>query len=210
MTIKISIIEDSEIHASWLQEKVTEGGQCLVVAVDRLGQSGIESAKTNNPDLVILDFQLPDMTGLEVARRIKAYRKKIRVFALTSHTEESIIERVIMDINIDAIAIKGSDYFESAFLKSIIEVAKGGAFIDPSLLKAIRNSGRLKGLSKLSKREFEVFVQAGSGKSDVEIARDLYVDVAHVRNLKSKISKKVKNENLDSLLQKISSNSQPI
>ncbi len=204
--IRIGIIEDSEIHAEWLNEQLCEQEKFSVLSIDHLGRLGIDSAKLHQPNLVLLDFQLPDITGIEVARRIKAYSTDIKTFALTSHTETAIIERIIADKNIDAIAIKGSDYFESTLLTSIKCVARGGSFIDPSLLKAVRNSGKLKGLAQLTKREFEVFIQTSVGKNDQEIASDLYVDMNHVKNLKSRISKKIRNDSLDTLLSKLIQN----
>lgn len=109
--IKISIIEDSEIHREWLKMKLADEINIdAVVSIDRFGRDGIESVKHYKPDVVLLDFQLEDMTGLEVAKRLKIHDPKIRVFALTAHTEALIIQRIISDKNIDAIAIKGSPW----------------------------------------------------------------------------------------------------
>ena len=171
VNIGVCIIEDSEIHAEWLNEKLCEQEEFLVFTIDRLGLLGISSAKLHQPDIVLLDCQLPDITGIEVARKIKAYSTAIKIFALTSHTETAIIERMVADKNIDAIAIKGSDYFENTFLTSIKCVAQGGSFIDPSLLKTVRNSRKIKRLAKLTKRKFEVFIQVNIGNNDEEIAR---------------------------------------
>ena len=70
--VNISIIEDSKIHTEWLNEQFLDNGKFEVVSLDNLGRAGIESVKKCHPDMVLLDFQLPDITGLEVAKRIKA------------------------------------------------------------------------------------------------------------------------------------------
>lgn len=204
--IKVSIIEDSEIHAMCLNEQLISDSDFMVVSVDFSGHNGLASLKKELPDVVLLDFQLPDVTGLEVAKRIKSFSDKIKVFSITSHTEPAIVERMISDKNIDAIAIKGSDYFEDSLISLVKKVASGGSFIDPSLLKTIRSLGKMKGVSDLTKREFEVFIQASVGKSDDDISRDLYVDISHVKNLKSKVSKKIKGDKFDSLLEKLLAN----
>ncbi|STX50750.1 Regulatory protein luxO [Legionella busanensis] len=65
---KTSIIEDSEIHREWLNTELIDDPKFIVVSTNNLGRDGIESVKKCKPDLVILDFQLQDMTGLEVSK----------------------------------------------------------------------------------------------------------------------------------------------
>jgi DNA-binding NarL/FixJ family response regulator len=203
----VSIIEDSEIHKAWLKTELSDNPKIKIVAVDRFGRNGIGSVKQYNPNIVLVDFQLEDLTGLEVSTRIKNHNPDIRIFALTAHTEISIIERIINDKNIDAIAIKGSHYLEANFSTALIDVVKGGTYLDPSLLKNIRDSKNIKGLDKLTRREFEIFIQSHSGKSDEKIATDLCVELSHIRNLKSRISKKIKNTDIDNIASKLIKNS---
>lgn len=204
--IKISIIEDSEIHREWLKIELSDDPRLEVVSLDYLGRKGIESVRNHKTDLVLLDFQLEDMTGLEVSKRLKMHNENIKIFMLTAHTELSVIERIISDKNIDAFAIKGSHYFEDNFLIAIHHVADGGTYLEPSLFKKLRSSKNKNGLSALTKREFEVFIQANTGKSDAKIAEDLSVEPSHVKNIKSKIAKKVKNDDIENLLSKLIAN----
>lgn len=207
--ITIGIIEDSLIHMEWIKEETAEQSHFKVVSCDDLGRAGIDSVRQWKPSLVLLDFQLKDMTGLETAKRIKTYEPHTRIFMLTAHTETSIIERIINDKNIDAVAIKGSPYIEDNFISAINHVVNGGTYLDPSLLNQLRDSGSNQGLSQLTRREFEVFIQTGTGKSDLEIANDLCVEQSHIKNLKSRIAKKIRNDDVNSLLMKLSQNANP-
>lgn len=204
--ITVSVIEDSDIHRAWFYEKFYDNKRFHVVSQDKLGRTGIESVKKYRPDIVLLDFQLPDITGIEVSKRIKSHFSQIKIFAITAHTEKAILEKIILDKNVDAVAIKGSYYFEDNFIRSVESVFLGESYIDPSLLKTIRVTSDFDGLSQLTKREFEVFVQVSSGKSDEAIAQDLSVEILHVKNIRSKISKKIRHENVKELTQKISGN----
>lgn len=204
--IKISIIEDSEIHKAWLTTELTGEADIEIVSIDTLGRKGMEAVKLHQPNLVILDFQLEDMTGLEVARRIKTQDENIRIFMLTAHTEISILERIISDKNIDALAIKGSPYLEEILLIAIKHIAEGGTYLDPSLLKKLRESKKLTGLNTLTKREFEIFIQVNTGKSDTRIAEDLCVELSHIKNIKSKIAKKTHGDDIASLLSNLIAN----
>lgn len=196
--IKISIIEDSEIHREWLVMELAEESKLSVVSADRFGRQGIESVKSMQSNLVILDFQLEDMTGLEVAKRLKNFNKNIKIFIITAHSEISIIERLINDKYIDAIAIKGSHFFNENLIYAIHYVAKGGHYLDPSLLNKLRDL-KNSDVSSLTKREFEIFVQMNIGKPDKKIANDLCVELAYVKNVKSKIKKKIDNKEIKNL-----------
>ncbi|HSW68542.1 MAG TPA: response regulator transcription factor [Gammaproteobacteria bacterium] len=204
--IKVGIIEDSEVHVAWIATELMDEQDFEIVSQDALGRKGIASVKLHQPDIVILDFQLHDMTGLEVAKWIKTQDQNIKIFMLTAHTEISILERIISDKNIDAIAIKGSYYLEENFLLAMKHIADGGTYLDPSLLKKLRDSKNMSGLNTLTRREFEIFIQVNTGKSDVQIANDLCVELSHVKNLKSKISKKTQGQDIADLLSNLMEN----
>lgn len=202
---RVSLIEDSDIHRQWLIIQLADIG-LDVVASDQLGRAGIESAKQHRPELIFLDFQLPDITGLEVAKRIKAHLPSTTIFAFTAHTEVAIIERLIKDKHIDAIGIKGSSYFEDNFATIVKMILHHEPYLDPSLLNSLRQAKQYQRLKSLTNREFEVFIQVNIGKSDDAIAKDLSVDVLHVKNLKSKISKKIHGDDVAGILLKLINN----
>lgn len=205
--ITVSIIEDSDIHRILFSEKLAESEKFSVVSLDKAGRPGIDSVKKHQPDIVLLDFQLPDITGIEVSKRIKSHIDNIKILAITAHTEKSIIEKIIQDKNIDGVAIKGSRYFQSAFIEVVEAVFSGESYIDPSLLKTLRISLKdADAFSQLTKREFEVFIQMSARKTDEEIAGDLSVDVFHIKNIRSKISKKINQADAKSISQKIHGN----
>ena len=85
-----------------------------------------------------------------------------------------------------------------------------GHYLDPSLLNILRASGKANGVSDLTKREFEIFIQSSTGKPDDRIAADLCVELAYIKNTKSKIAKKISDANLDNLLQKLMENLNPV
>ncbi len=110
--LTVSIIEDNVIYADWIKKLISAHKELKILTVNDNGKDGISSIKNNPPDIVLLDFQLKDMTGLEVAKRIKAHHSQIKIFMLTAHTDMMVIHRMIDDKNINAIAIKTSPYFE--------------------------------------------------------------------------------------------------
>jgi DNA-binding NarL/FixJ family response regulator len=87
--------------------------------------------------------------------------------------------------------------------------SEGETYLDPSILASLRISKNFKGLTSLTSREFEIFIQSYSGKSDEKIAEDLCIELSHVKNLKSKITKKIKNDNIGNFVIELVKNSQP-
>lgn len=82
---KLLLVEDNEMNRDMLSRRLERRGHTIVIAVD--GQQGVDLARTETPDLILLDMSLPVIDGWEAARRIKsqAESKDIPVIALTAH-----------------------------------------------------------------------------------------------------------------------------
>lgn len=81
----ILIVEDNEMNRDMLSRRLQRSGYAVVLAVD--GEEGLKVARTNAPDLILMDMSLPVMDGWEATRRLKADEalKQIPVIALTAH-----------------------------------------------------------------------------------------------------------------------------
>ena len=82
---KILLVEDNEINRDMLSRRLQRKGFEVVLAID--GQSGVEMAQAQVPDLVLMDMSLPVLDGWEATRRLKAdaATQHIPVIALTAH-----------------------------------------------------------------------------------------------------------------------------
>src|SRR5271155_3870090 len=82
---KILLVEDNEMNRDMLSRRLERKGYTVVLAVD--GQSGVEMARSESPDLVLMDMSLPILDGWEATRRLKADppTRTIPVIALTAH-----------------------------------------------------------------------------------------------------------------------------
>jgi two-component system cell cycle response regulator DivK len=81
----ILIVEDNEMNRDMLSRRLVKKGYDVLLAVD--GETGLEVARANTPDLVLMDMSLPVVDGWEATRRLKAddRLKHIPVIALTAH-----------------------------------------------------------------------------------------------------------------------------
>ena len=92
---KILIVEDNEMNRDMLSRRLIRRGFEIVMAVD--GAEGIAAAKTETPDLVLMDMSLPVVDGWEATRRLKAdaATAAIPVIGLTAHAMAGDRDRVI-------------------------------------------------------------------------------------------------------------------
>ena len=92
---KILLVEDNEMNRDMLSRRLQRKGYEVVIAVD--GQSGVEMAQTEAPDLVLMDMSLPVLDGWEATRRLKSSdaTQHIPIIALTAHAMSSDRERAL-------------------------------------------------------------------------------------------------------------------
>ena len=85
---RVLIVEDNEMNRDMLSRRLQRKGYEIDIAVD--GQAGVEAARANRPDLVLMDMSLPIMDGWEATRQLKADAdtQSIPVIALTAHAME--------------------------------------------------------------------------------------------------------------------------
>lgn len=85
MTCKILIVEDNALNLDMLTRRLQKKGYEIITAIN--GQQGIELASSELPDLILMDWNLPVLNGLEATKRIKANEitKKIPLIILTAY-----------------------------------------------------------------------------------------------------------------------------
>ena len=81
----ILLVEDNEMNRDMLSRRLIRKGYAVILAVD--GEEGIAMARSESPDLVLMDMSLPEIDGWEATRRLKAddTTRSIPVIALTAH-----------------------------------------------------------------------------------------------------------------------------
>ena len=95
LSSRILVVEDNQDNREMVVKLLKFNGYEVIEAID--GEEAIEKARTENPDLILLDIYLPKMDGYEAARRLKGDRdlKKIPVIALTAHAMKGNMEEAL-------------------------------------------------------------------------------------------------------------------
>ena len=120
---RILIVEDNEMNLDMLSRRLERQGHTILSATD--GRTGMDVAKREQPDLILMDLSLPGMDGWEATRLLKAEEgtRHIPVIALTAHAMEGDRERAL-GVGCDDFATKPVDLPE--LLEQIAALTGGG------------------------------------------------------------------------------------
>lgn len=199
--IRIMIVEDQKLMRVGIKSLFEDSSEMEIVKESESGKEAIEDARLYKPDIILMDIGLPDINGIEVAKRILADNKKVKIIMLTSHSSE---KEVTDSLLAGASAYVMKDFDTSDFLMIIKTVNNGAMWLDPLVVPYIRekNSGIIPARqvsraafreqhSNLTQREYEVLKLVVDGKSNYDIAQILTISEhtakAHVCNIIQKL-----------------------
>lgn len=193
MSISVMLADDHVLMREGIKQLLEFDGSIEVVAEASDGEECLRKMQTCNPQVLLLDINMPKMNGIEVLEEIKKQKLDVRVLILTVHNEVEYLLKAV-DIGVDGYILKES---ESAELKRAINlVVKGESYIQPRLIPLLNNRLMARDSDKdkvdlLTKRELEVLTQVANGMINKEIANSLCISERTVKNHISNIFKKI-------------------
>ncbi len=191
--IKVMIADDHNLMREGIKQLLEFDGSVKVIAEASNGIECLDKVKQFEPDVLLLDINMPEKNGLEVLEELKSEKTKTKILILTVHNEIEYLIKAI-DIGVDGYILKDS---ESAELKKAIDtVFKGENYIQASLIPMLNNRLLKKDIDKdkiesLTSRELEVLIQVTNGMANKEIATSLNISERTVKNHISNIFKKI-------------------
>lgn len=177
--INVSIVEDDKLIREAIRDliKETNGFNCSGNYGDC--ESAIEDLKNNRPDVMLMDIELPGISGIEGVKKIKEIYPKTDIIMLTVHEDLSL---VFQALTAGACGYLDKSASEEKIIESIKEISDGGAPMSYKIAKLVVSSFQKKSESVLTKREFDVLDQLCKGHSYKEIAYKLFISVGTVRH----------------------------
>ena len=193
MAIKIMITDDHSMIREGLKNLLELDGDIEVIAEAVDGEDCLDKLLTVTPDVLLLDINMPKMNGLEVLKKLKERKSKVKVLVLTVHNETEYLMKAV-EIGINGYVLKDS---ESAELKkAICAINDGENYIQPSLIPSLnskmieKNEDEIK-IESLTKRELQVLKELAIGKFNRDIAKEMEISERTVKNHISSILKKL-------------------
>ncbi len=194
--VKVMIADDHALIREGLR-KILEMEEIIdVVGEAENGQQAVELAFKFNPDIILMDINMPGINGIDATRIIKSDRPEIGVIALTIHNQEEYLFELVK-AGVAGYILK--DISPDLLVQTILGVARGESFIQPSMTaKIFAEFNRLSALSPqninpqgLTRREFDVLRLVAQGDSNRSIAKKLFISEKTVKNHLTNIFQKL-------------------
>jgi len=194
--IRVMVVDDHPMWRDAVARDLTEAGYEVVATVTDGGQA-LRVANAARPDVVVLDLQLPDMSGVEVTRGLRAAHPAARVLVLSASGEQ---QDVLDAVKAGAVGYLLKSAARPEFLDAVRRTADGDAVFTPGLAALVLGEFRRLAAApardsadapRLTERETEILRMIATGRSYKQIATRLVLSHRtvqnHVQNTLSKL-----------------------
>lgn len=181
-----------------------EGMGVEVVGEATTGVEAVRMAHALQPDVVVMDIHMPELTGIEATRRIRHDHPAIRVLVLTAYDEPAYIH-ALLEAGADGFVLKTAELAE--LYRALQEVAVGHSAFDASTLEKAadyrQNTPAL--IEELTERELEILTHAARGLTNKQIGAALFISdrtvQGHLQNIYQKLGVNTRTEAVTAALQ---------
>jgi two-component system, NarL family, response regulator DevR len=193
--LRLLVVDDHEVVRGGLVALLARRAEFEVVAEAGSVAESLVAARRFEPDLVVMDVRLPDGSGIEACRDIRAEFPAMRVVMLTSYPdEEAVLSAILAGASGYLLKqIRGRD-----LVTALEAVGRGDSLLDPAVtervlerVRRIANGDEKDELSELTAQERKILLLVAEGKTNKEIATDVFLSDKTVKNYVSSILSKL-------------------
>jgi DNA-binding NarL/FixJ family response regulator len=197
MTVRVVLVDDEAMVRVGLRMVLTAEPDIEVVGEAADGGAAVGVVEQTAPDVVLMDVRMPEVDGIEGARRVLAQSPEVRVVVLTTFDEDEYVEAALR-AGVSGFLLKVAP--PERLIEAVRTVAAGGGLLDPGVTRRVIESfaaapplrtRRAERLDALTERERDVLRLIGRGLSNGEIAAELYLGETtvktHVSNVLAKL-----------------------
>jgi len=186
--IRVLLADDHKIVRDGLKRILAATPDLEVAGEAAGGDEALALAKANDYDIAMLDLSMPGLSGLDLIKRLKLEKPKLRILVLSMHGEEQYAARVL---KAGASGYLNKDSAAELLVGAIRKIAAGGVHIGEAAAASLLQSGDKPFHETLSDREFEVLRLLVDGLGPTEIGERLHLSVKTVSTHKTRILEKL-------------------
>lgn len=208
MKIKILLVDDHAVVRKGLISLLEDEENIEIIGDVGSGKEALAFMKTSLPDIVLLDLNMPEMSGIETAKQMSKVFPNVKKLVFSMHNNSEYVVNSIEN-GVDGYLLKDSEQEE--ILAAIVQVADGHKYFPPTvsaiLVEALQSKGKKintssenKVLGVLSRKEIQILKHIALGKSSQEIAEELELSIRTVSNHRANMLKKTNLSNTAELV----------
>lgn len=192
---RVLLVDDHEVVRHGLKSLLEAHKGYEVVDDVGTADAAIQAARDHHPEVILMDIRLPGSSGIEATEKITNELPDTKVIMLTSYAED---EMLFAAIRAGAVGYVLKQVGTDDLLRAIEDAIEGGATLDPALTQRVFSELReairerkASAFSELTEQELRVLGQVAQGKTNREIANELFLGEGTVRNYVSNILSKL-------------------
>jgi len=191
--LRVVLVDDHELMRQGLRSILEREEEVEVVGEAASGVSALELARTLAPDVVIMDVAMQDLNGIEATRRIRAECPRVKVLALSSHSDARYVT-AMLDAGASGYVLKANAYDD--LRRALNAASRGRSYLCADVTEAVVGSARhgagsTRTRAMLSGREREVLQLLAEGLSSPQISQRLYVATSTIETHRRNIARKL-------------------
>lgn len=193
--LRVLIADDHPMFRHGVQTLLASTPGLAVAGEARTGQEAIDLAETLQPDIILMDLQMPELNGIQATRQILAANPQIRILMVTMFEDDASVFTA-MKAGARGYILKDAD--KPDMLRAISAVGNGEAIFSPAIASRVldyftapRPAEAATAFPELTEREREILGLIAHGHANQDIARRLVLTHSTVRNYVSSIFSKL-------------------
>lgn len=202
MPIRLGVTDDHLLVINGIRAMLTGYDHIHIIFAENTGSTLLERLKDTQIDVLLLDIQLPDYSGIDLCKLVKKEDKDIRIIALTNFGETHYVKQMIRNGALGYL-LKNTD--QNTLIEAIETVYRSEQFLDPQIKNALLEEtliGKKSGFMEviLTKRETEILALIAQELSNQEIADQLFISLRTVETHRLNLTQKLGAKNTASLV----------
>jgi two-component system, NarL family, invasion response regulator UvrY len=188
----ILIADDHALIRSGLKQLLSEDSSIKQIGETKSGRETIDKLQAQHWDLLILDINMPDRSGIDILRQIRATHPQTKVLVLSGFPEKQYAVNVL---RAGASGYLNKEMAPEELLSAVRAVLQGRRYVSPALAELLVNGLDMEQNqpihSSLSEREFQIFCKLAAGQAVSDIADELCISVKTVSTYRSRVLEKM-------------------